>query len=272
MATTTILSFNSELYFWLSKTHEMKFFRWLHTFYAGTLFVATFLCVFPIFFICAQKKSWHKTAYQVTHYWGITYFFLAGIKVKIENSNKADWMKPCIYVANHFSFSDIASIPLIANDACFVGKQSISKVPLFGYYFKSLHIPVNRESVRDRANVFEKSIQALRDKKSLIIFPEGGIRSSNPPQQVRYKDGAFRMAIAQQVPIVPVTLPSNWELLPDDGKLLLRGKNLNIVIHEAIDTTGLKEDDVAALRESVFEIIQNTLNEKNSIYTDAIKK
>lgn len=250
----------------------MKLFRWLHTAYAGTLFVATFLCLFPIFFICAQKKSWHKTAYKVTHYWGLIYFFLVGIKLEIENRNKAEWRKPCIYVANHFSFSDIAAIPLIANDACFVGKQSISKVPLFGYYFKSLHITVNRESVRDRASVFEKSIQALRDKKSLIIFPEGGIRTLNPPQQVRYKDGAFRMAIAQQVPIVPVSLPKNWELLPDDGKLLLRGKNLNIVIHEAIDTTGLKEDDVAALRESVFEIIQNTLNDKNNIQEGVIHK
>jgi 1-acyl-sn-glycerol-3-phosphate acyltransferase len=65
------------------------------------------------------------------------------------------------------------------------------------------------------------------------------------------------------VPVVPVTLPYNWKMFPDDGKFLLRGKTLNIVIHKAIDTFGLEEKDVPELRERVFNIIQTELFAKN---------
>lgn len=241
----------------------MKFFKWLHTIYAGILFVITFLVVFPAFFLLSLKESWHIYAYKLTTAWGWVFFFLAGIKVEVENRNITPWNKPCVYVANHFSYADIASLPLIANDGCFVGKQSITKAPLFGYYFKSLHITVDRESLRDRARVLANSIAVIKKGKSLFIFPEGGIRSNKPPHQVRYKDGAFRAAISTGVPIIPVTLPYNWQVLPDDGSLLLRGNKIKLIIHQAIETTGLTEDDVAELREKVFAIIEKELKIAN---------
>ena len=241
----------------------MIIFRWLHTIYAIIAFAITFLLVFPFFLVLAQNKKWHRTAYLLTHYWGRTYLILVGIRLKIDNRNKTPWVEPCVFVANHFSFADIASIPMLTTGACFVGKQSIQKVPLFGYYFRSLHISLNRESARDRAQVLKRGIEALAEGKSLIIFPEGGIRTKNPPQQVDYKDGAFRMATKMGVPIVPITLPTNHKLLPDDGKLLLRGNKLNIVVHEAIDCRNMDETHVKELKERVHKIIQDELDKWN---------
>jgi len=263
MYCTAIFSLKSEAYFWHINKNDMVFFRRLQTIYAIALFVITFLLLFPFLFLFAQRKNWHKYAYNITHLWGPFYFKLVGIKVKIEDRNANKWPRPCIYVANHFSYFDIASMPLIANDACFVGKQSIKKTPLFGYFFTSLHITVNRQSLRDRAKVFEKSIQAIEMGKSLFIFPEGGIQTTNPPQQVKYKDGAFRLAISTGVPLVPITLLSNWQLMPDDGKFLIRGNYINIVIHEAIETANLNEKDIHALRDQAFNIIQSELLSSN---------
>jgi 1-acyl-sn-glycerol-3-phosphate acyltransferase len=261
-----ILSLDAVPYFWHSKNLNMIFFRWLHTIYAVALFAITFLVVFPLFVLFAQNEQWHKYAYKVTRFWGLFYFSLVGIKVTIENNNESKWQRPCVYVANHFSYTDIASLPLVAGDACFVGKQSIKKAPLFGYYFRKLHIAVNRKNIRDRAKVIEKSIAAIKKGKSLIIFPEGGIRAENPPQQEKYKDGAFRTAITTGVPVIPISLPYNWRLLPDDGKFLLRSHRLNIVIHKAIDTSGLSEKDVSILRDKVFDIIQSDLDLRNKQY------
>lgn len=227
--------------------------------YAAIMFGLTFLVAFPGFLIMAQKKAWHLAAYRLTHIWGVVFYKLIGLKVIIENRNTSEWSTPCVYVANHFSYSDIASMPLIAKDACFVGKESISKAPLFGYYFRSLHITVNRESLRDRGKVVQKAIQAIEDGKSLIIFPEGGIRSTNPPYQTTYKDGAFRTAIQTGVPIVPVSLPYNWQLLPDDGKLLIRGNKIKIIVHESISTSNLQEEDIPAIKKKVFDLIENEL-------------
>ena len=73
------------------------------------------------------------------------------------------------------------------------------------------------------------------------------------------------MAIDQQVPIVPVTLPFNWKLLPDDGKMLLRGRHIDVIIHPAIDTKGLNEGDIQDLREKVHKIIQAELDQRSGI-------
>ena len=240
--------------------------RWLQTIYTVIVFTISFIVIFPLFVLLAQKDSWHRYAYKMTHLWAIFFFPIVGIRVKIEDNNEDKIPKPCIYVANHFSFTDIAAFPRIANDACFVGKQSIEKAPLFGYFFTSLHITVNRESLRDRAKVIEKNIEALGQGKSLFIFPEGGIRSTNPPHQVNYKDGAFRTAISTGVPIVPVTFPFNWQLFPDDGKFLFRSNYLNIVVHKAIETSNLTESDIPMLRDMTHDLIQKELLSRNKEY------
>jgi 1-acyl-sn-glycerol-3-phosphate acyltransferase len=260
-----ILSFHPETYFWPAKTFGMIIFRRIYTIYASVVFTITFLIAFPFFFIFAQNKKWHKSAYLLTHFWGRVFLVLTGIKLHIDNRNTNDWSEPCVYVANHFSYADIASIPMLTRSACFVGKQSIQKVPLFGYYFRSLHISLNRESARDRAHVLKRGMDALEDGKSLIIFPEGGIRTKNPPQQVPYKDGAFIMALRKGVPVVPITLPTNHKLLPDDGKLLLRSNKVNIVVHEAIDCSGMDESNLKELKEQVYDTIQNELNNWNGV-------
>ena len=247
----------------------MKILRWLHTIYAAIIFVITFLFFFPAFWVLSWKKSWHGYSYRLNTFWGWLFMSLAFIRVDIEDRNKRPYARPCVYVANHFSYADISSMPLIATDGCFVGKHTIARAPLFGYYFRSLHIAVNRNSVRSRARVLELSIETLRRGHSLFIFPEGGIRTANPPYQEKYKDGAFVAAIRTGVPVVPVTLASNWRLLPDDGRLLLRGNHMKIVVHEAISTDKMTEEDVPALREKVFNTIQEELLAQNSAYLPA---
>jgi 1-acyl-sn-glycerol-3-phosphate acyltransferase len=73
-----------------------------------------------------------------------------------------------------------------------------------------------------------------------------------------FKDGAFRAAIEKQIPIVPVTIPYNWIILPAD-QFLLRWHPLKVIFHEPIETTGLTLQDVDALKEKVFRIIDEEL-------------
>jgi len=266
MAGALIFSLRAESYFWQLKAKIIMVLKRLYTIYLSALFGLTFLLLFPAFFIFAQRKIWHKHAYWLTNAWGWFFVTIAGIKVDIFNKNDVEISKPCIYVANHFSYTDIATMPLIEKNACFVGKLSITKTPLFGYYFKSLHIAVDRQSIRQRAKVIEKNIEAIKEGKSLFMFPEGGITTKNPPYQAVYKDGAFRTAIKMKIPIVPVSLTNNWRMLPDDGKFLFRDNHIKIVIHTAIPTKDLTEENIAELRENTFEIIQSELINTNKAY------
>ena len=185
-------------------------------------------------------------------------------KVTIENQYHLKKGGQFIFVSNHFSYLDIPVLGLIPFDLVFIGKSSLAKVPLFGYMFKNLHIAVNRDSMKSRGESILKARKALDEGASVVFFPEGGISSHSPPAMARFKDGAFKLALDKQIPIIPVTLSYNHLILPDDGKFLLRYKPVKVVIHEPIAVEGCGANDVKELKRKCFAIIQDQLDKDNA--------
>ena len=124
--------------------------------------------------------------------------------------------------------------------------------------YRKLHITVNRASLKSRLNTLKLSLEAIDEGKSLVIFPEGGIVTEKDPVMGRFKDGAFRVAIQKQIPIVPVTIPYNWIILPPD-QFLLKWHRIKVIFHEPVTTTGLTLDDLDQLKKTVFQIIDQEL-------------
>lgn len=184
-------------------------------------------------------------------------------KVQIKNTHYLDTSKQYVFVANHFSYLDIPVLGLIPFGLVFIGKSSLAKVPLFGYMFKNLHIAVDRNNMKSRGDSVLKARECLDEGASIVFFPEGGISSEKPPQMARFKDGAFKLALSKQIPIIPVTLSYNHLILPDDGKFLLRYKRVNVVIHEPIPVEGLGPKGVTELKEKSFNTIQEQLYKDN---------
>jgi 1-acyl-sn-glycerol-3-phosphate acyltransferase len=140
----------------------------------------------------------------------------------------------------------------------YVGKSDVAKVPLFGTIFTRVHIGVDRGKLRSRYNALQEAAQVLAENISLIIYPEGGF-SPNPPQLIRFKDGAFRLAIESKVPIVPVTLLTNYKIMPDKTPLhIYRGK-IKIIVHEPIETKDMDIKQIEELRKKTESIIQQSL-------------
>jgi 1-acyl-sn-glycerol-3-phosphate acyltransferase len=132
--------------------------------------------------------------------------------------------------------------------------------------FRNLYIPVERDSVKSRYETMIKCYKALDENISIAIFPEGTIPRLHNPRLISFKEGAFRMAIEKQVPIVPVTIPYNWLILPDDGKLLPRRHTMKVIIHKPVETTGLTIEDLNSLKEKTFKIIEEELKKEIKDY------
>jgi 1-acyl-sn-glycerol-3-phosphate acyltransferase len=148
---------------------------------------------------------------------------------------------------------------IIRHYFAFVGKNAMKKIPLFGYLYARLNILVDRSDKNSRASSLNRSIRALQSGRSIVIFPEGGIISKNFPHMANpLKDGAFIMAIQQQVPIVPISFHNNYQVM-DDDTLLMRPGTLHMEIHPPFATKGLTMEDLPVLREKVFESIQNPI-------------
>ena len=119
---------------------------------------------------------------------------------------------------------------------------------------------VNRSNYRSRGKTLEKARQELSKGFSMGFFPEGGIKSKDFPNMVPFKDGAFILSIESQVPIVPVTMTTNYKILSDDAIFDIRRNKCQLIYHQPIFPKGQTESDMKELKEQVFRVIQDELS------------
>lgn len=237
----------------------MRILRTLHTLYGFILFSVVFLLLFPLFLIpIFFPKQFHLVG-VLNRWWAYILFPLTFLPYKVECRSKLDPKKQYIFCPNHFSYLDIAAMGLNPINTIFVGKNDMEKIPLFGYMYRKLHITVDRSKLKSRRDTLIASMKAVDEGKSLVIFPEGGIISRHPPRLAPFKDGAFRTAIEKQIALVPVTIPFNWIILPDQVPLCLHWGIIHVIFHEPIDTKEYTLDRIEELKTRAYNVIEREL-------------
>lgn len=227
-------------------------------------FVITFLILYPFFFITIKTQNLNTT-FKIKRIWSCCIAYLSGIIPKIVYKSKSKKMpQPCIFVGNHTSYLDIVlSTFYIDHLAIYMGKAELLKAPLFKTFFKGMDIPVNRTNRGEAHKALMKAGAEIDKGRSMVIFPEGTISSFGKLKP--FKNGAFKLAIEKQVPIVPIVNLNNWKLLQNGGYFKSFGcfGVAKTVVLEPIETKGMTEENLVDLRERVFKLINDTLNEYN---------
>lgn len=235
-----------------------------------TLFVLNFLIglviLYPLFYLLLSKKEWFPKAFQLKKIWAYWILSVPGIFVKIKRETPAGNLpNPAVYIANHASYLDIV-INYLAVPHYFVsmGKQEIDKAPLFRIFFKEMNILVDRKSISGSHKAFIRAGHEIDKGHNVFIFPEGGISSSGA--LLNFKNGAFKLAIDKQIPIVPISYLNNWRRLQNGGFLKVKGGPgvSRVIVHTPIPTLGMTENDLVSLRTKVRDIIMNELNNYNN--------
>ncbi|MEQ9468638.1 MAG: lysophospholipid acyltransferase family protein [Ekhidna sp.] len=233
--------------------------RRLYSFWAVFSIVFFFLILIIPLILMVPIKPLHKLALRINCLWAWCFLKMAFIPVKRKWEFKLEKKQQYILCANHFSYLDIPILGLFPRPFKFVGKSSLARIPIFGYMYRSLHITVNRSSYRSRAQSLMKAREAIGHGYNLALFPEGGIRLEHYPNMMDFKDGAFKLAVENNVPIVPVTLPDNYYIQSDDDLLNIRRRTCRIIYHKPIWPNLESEEPVKQLREEVFRVIQTEL-------------
>jgi 1-acyl-sn-glycerol-3-phosphate acyltransferase len=198
-------------------------------------------------------------AHWVRKFWGKMLLICGLIRVRMHFEEELDKSKAYMIVPNHVSQFDIVTVtvklPLYFN---FMAKAELERIPLFGIWFRTIDIAVERKDARKAALAYRKGLNWLEAGHSMCIFPEGTI-SNQVPKLIKFKDGPFRMAIEKQIPLLPMTIVGNWLVLPDQGVLEGRPGIVDQYVHKPIPTKGLTLDDIEMLKEQVFQVINNKL-------------
>lgn len=226
------------------------------------VFTTSFLILYP-FFLVALLLQKLDFAFELKKIWAAVIAYGSGVIPNVKYaSRKYTIPKTCVIVSNHTSYLDICLSALyIKHLALYMGKAELLKAPLFNIFFKKMDIPVDRKSRVESHKAIIKAAEEIDKGRSLVIYPEGTI--SNEGKLKPFKNGAFKLAIDKQVPIVPVVNLNNWKLLQNGGffKSFGRPGIAKIIVLDPIETTGMTEENLVDLRQQVHELINKTLND-----------
>ena len=197
-----------------------------------------------------------RTASRLTPLW----------KFDVEGERPADIdTKAYVVVANHESQADPFLLSFLPWDMRWVAKEELFHQPLTGWAMRfGGDIPIRRgegESVREMMNECQR---ALAGGISVMMFPEG--TRSRDGELLPFRDGAFRLALAAGVPILPVALAGTRQMRPKHSKWFGKAHACAKIL-APIPTTGMDPTtDVGALRDRTRDAIAAVLPELRTRY------
>jgi 1-acyl-sn-glycerol-3-phosphate acyltransferase len=187
-----------------------------------------------------------KLLHSCARLWSRMIAWTIGARLKVHGKERLAPEGCCVYVANHASLIDIPALfACLPHQFSIMAKKELFYVPFLGWHLRAAgHFPIDRSDSRRTAHSIRRVVAALREGRSLAVFPEG---TRSPDGRVReFKPGAFKIALRARAAIVPVTIRGAHELLPK-GSLAPRGGAVDVIIGEPIDTASYTEAQLPEL-------------------------
>jgi 1-acyl-sn-glycerol-3-phosphate acyltransferase len=239
--------------------------RHIHRTYSIVVILAFSLLFYPFYYLASRNPGGYRLLNQLRKLNSFLVSTFIGVFYLFEYQEPLEKKQTYIFCANHSSNLDIMIMCILAKGRFhFMGKEELLDNPVLKLFFKTIDVPVNRDSKISAFRAFKKAGDNLENGMSLIIFPEGRIDEHQyPPQMLPFKNGPFRLAIEKNIPIVPVSLTNVWKKMWDDGsKKGTRPGFCNIYVHKPIYTKDLNIDDADLLKDRIFDLINSKLVRK----------
>jgi 1-acyl-sn-glycerol-3-phosphate acyltransferase len=181
----------------------------------------------------------------------------------------SDMRRPYVVVSNHQSHADAPLISNLPGEMKWLAKVELFRMPIVGWLLKMAgDIPVDRGNKRQAAEVLIAIGNYLKQKCSVMVFPEG---TRSPDGRVhRFNEGAFRIAIKEQVPILPLAIEGSRDCLPKHSWKFGDPANIVLKVFPPIETVGLTAKDSDALCERVRQLIITQIAEWRKMPTDEV--
>jgi 1-acyl-sn-glycerol-3-phosphate acyltransferase len=164
-----------------------------------------------------------------------------------------------VVVSNHQSLADIPVISHLRIDAKWLAKKELFRLPLVGWMLRMAgDIPVQRSSRSQSARSLMQCARYLRQRCSVVFFPEG--TRSRDGQVLPFSEGPFRLAIREQVSILPLVVEGSANALPRNSWLFGARQDIHLHVLQAVSMAGWGVDQSAALRDHVRQKIVDKLS------------
>lgn len=180
------------------------------------------------------------------------------VRVVVEGMENVDPNRSFVVVANHQSQFDIPVIyGFCGLDLRWVMKAELRKVPFVAAGCRAIgHIFVDRSNPEQARAAINQAVGRLRSGTGLLFFAEG--TRSRSGRLLNFKKGAFRVALDQKMPVLPMTVVGTRDVMPADS-IRIRPGTVRLRIHPPIETADMGLADLGRLRDRVRETIASGL-------------
>ena len=211
-----------------------------------------FTAIFTI--LCFPWKN-GKAPRTVQVLWSRSVLWFLLVPIRVIGRENVNPKQSYVFVSNHQSFLDAFAVyGWLPNNFKWLMKKELRKVPFVGTACKVAgHIFVDRSNPRAALKSMELIKAELVDGISTVIFPEG--TRTKTGEIGRFKQGAFKIAMDLNLPVVPITLKGFYEAMPADQSYVNPKRITEIRIGEPIDLSQFADINEAMtyVREKVEE-------------------
>ena len=213
------------------------------------------------------------------HYWaGYTLRILGRLltyinpywEIELEGPFPDDPRNPYVVVSNHSSQADPPIISRVPWEMKWVAKKELFGLPFAGWLLRlSGDICVDRTSKKSRAQVLSTARDYLAEACSVMFFPEG--TRSRDGRVHRFSDGAFRLAIEENVPVLPIAIDGTHEALPKHSIWFNpTPETIRVQVLDPVDTSGYTPDQARVLQRHVRARIVQQIADWRGTDLDAV--
>jgi 1-acyl-sn-glycerol-3-phosphate acyltransferase len=129
-----------------------------------------------------------------------------------------------------------------------VAKESLFKIPVLGWnMLLARHIQLKRGNFSSIKRIYKESGEWLRKNVSVAFFPEG--TRSDSEGLGDFQNGAFKLAIKEKVPILPILIQGTKDAIPKGSWRFTTKISCILKVLPPIETSGLASGDFIYLRE-----------------------
>lgn len=240
------------------------FFSTLWKLYFFLILFFSLLLLYPIYRHLLLNPSRFERGLKMTRRHARFLLFMAGIGYKVSGQEYFDSNKAYIITPNHSSYLDILLLFVtVPTKFVFVGKSELLSYPLFNIFFKQFNIAVNRESIKSGRHAYDRSRDALERGYSVVIFPEGTIPETAPALGP-LKNGAFKLALDTNTPIIPVAFLNNYKIMGDMGFLKGNARPGQSIIAVQPPVEPSSHPELLDLRRTIAAIIEQQVRNESA--------
>lgn len=171
--------------------------------------------------------------------------FFAGTGVAVKGKENIPEGEPVLYVPNHRSYFDfVVTFCNIESPVFNVGKKELAYVPLVGQWVILIGtFLMDRKNRKNGYRIIEKSVRAVKEGKSIMIYPEGTRNKGRMEEPLRFREGSLKISAWSGCKCVPVALLNTRDIY-ENHRPFVRKTDVTLIFGEPIDPAGLSQEEL----------------------------